>query len=150
MNLYEMLHHDHEKAETLFELLEASGEEDINRREELFFSLSRELETHTQAEEKFLYSLLRNHESSRELTLESFDDHKEIRRLLAELDAMDKGTPEWTAKCRILREAVARHVDSEERDLFPLAKKAIDDEEAAGIAEDIESFKEEQGELEAY
>jgi hemerythrin-like domain-containing protein len=38
----------------------------------------------------------------------------------------------------------------EEQELFPLAQKVLEDEEAAGIAEDIESFKEEHTELEAY
>lgn len=150
MNLYEMLHEDHEKVKNLFSRLEAAGEDDIDRREQLFFSLYRELDAHSQAEEKFLYSQLRNHESSRELTLESYDDHKGFRRLLGELEAMDKGAPEWTAKCRTLRDDVLQHVEVEERELFPLARKAIDDEEAAGIAEDIESFKEEHSELEAY
>lgn len=150
MNLYEMLHKDHEKAKALFDKLEATGENDVNRREDLFFSLSRELDVHTLAEEKFLYSQMRNHESSRELTLESYDDHKEVRRLLGELEAMDMGAPEWTAKCRMLKETVVQHMDTEERELFPLAKRAIDDEEAAGIAEDIETFKEERSELEAY
>jgi|SRR5690606_18463271 len=150
MNLYEMLHQDHEKAKSLFDMLEAVGEGDIDRREELFFTLSRELDIHTQAEEKFLYSQMRSHDSSRELTLESYDDHKEMRHLLEELESMDMGAPEWTGKCRTLREIFVQHVETEERELFPLAKKAIDDEEAAGIAEDIESFKEERSELEAY
>lgn len=150
MNLYEMLHQDHEKAKDLFGRLEAAGDDDVNRREQLFFTLYRELDAHTQAEEKFLYSRLRNQENSRELTLESYDDHKVIRNLLGELEALDKGAPEWAARCRVLREAFERHVEMEERELFPLARKAIDEEEAAGIAEDIESFKEEHSELEAY
>lgn len=150
MNLYEMLHKDHEKVRSLFVQLEAAGEDQERRREQLFASLGRELLVHTEAEEKFFYSQLRSEDETRELILESFDEHKLVKRLMDELDAMDKGTPEWTAKCRTLRENVEQHVETEEQELFPLAQKVLEDEEAAGIAEDIESFKEEHTELEAY
>jgi hemerythrin-like domain-containing protein len=150
MNLYELLHRDHEKIKSLFEQLEAAGEDRENRRESLFASLFRELDVHSQAEEKFFYSQLRSEDETRELTLESLDEHKMVRRLLGELESMDKGTPEWTAKCRTLRESVEGHVEMEEQELFPMAQRVLEDEEAAGIAEDIESFKEEHTELEAY
>jgi hemerythrin superfamily protein len=150
MNLYEMLHRDHEKVKSLFDQLEAAGEEDGNRLEQLFAMLYRELDIHSQAEEKFFYSQLRSEEGTRELTMESLDEHKLVKRLLQEMDAMDKGSPEWTAKCRTLRENVEQHVEMEETELFPQAQKVLEDEEAAGIAEDIESFKEEHAELEAY
>ncbi|MDB5048308.1 MAG: hemerythrin [Fibrobacteres bacterium] len=150
MNLYEMLHQDHEKVKSLFDQLEAAGEDQERRREQLFSALYRELDVHSQAEEKFFYSQLKGEEETRELTLESLDEHKLVKRLLDELESMDKGTPEWTAKCRTLRENVDQHVETEEQELFPLAQKTLEDEEAAGIAEDIESFKEEHTELEAY
>jgi hemerythrin-like domain-containing protein len=150
MNLYEMLHQDHEKARNLFDQLEAAGDDQDRRREQLFSALYLELDIHSQAEEKFFYSQLKSEDETRELTLESLDEHKLVKRLLDELDAMDKGTPEWSAKCRTLRENVEQHVETEERELFPLAQKVLEDEEAAGIAEDIESFKEEHTELEAY
>jgi hypothetical protein len=150
MNLYEMLHQDHEKVKNLFEQLEAAGEDQERRREQLFSSLFLELDAHSQAEERFFYSQLKSEDQTRELVLESLDDHKLIKRLLEELDSMDKGSPEWTSKCRILRENVEEHVRTEEADLFPLAREVFEDEEAAGIAEDIESFKEEYTELEAY
>ena len=60
MSLYEILHRDHEKVKNLFEQLEAAGEDQESRREVLFASLFRELEIHTQAEEKYFYSRLRS------------------------------------------------------------------------------------------
>lgn len=149
MTLYESLHRDHEKIKSLFEQLEAAGDGQENRREALFSSLYRELDIHTQAEEKYFYSRLRGEADTRELTLESLDDHKLARRLLGELDSMDKGTPEWTFKCRTLRDTVEGHVEMEEEQMFPMAQRILDDEEAAGIAEDIESYKDEHTELEA-
>lgn len=150
MSLYEILHRDHEKVRSLFEQLETAGEDQESRREALFSNLFRELDIHTQAEEKYFYSRLRSEADTRETIMESLDDHKLATRLLGELDAMDKGTPEWRFKCRTLRDTVEGHVEMEEQQLFPLAQRILDDEEAAGIAEDIESFKEERTELEAY
>jgi hemerythrin-like domain-containing protein len=150
MNLYEMLHQDHEKAKTLFGQLEATGNDQERRREQLFAALFLELDVHTLAEERFFYSQLKGEDQTHELTLESLDDHKQLKRMLSELDSMDKGSPEWIGRCRILRDSVERHVEMEERELFPLARKVLEDEEAAGIAEDIESYKEEHTELEAY
>jgi hemerythrin-like domain-containing protein len=143
-----MLHQDHDKVKSLFEQLEATGEDEESRRERLFSTLFRELDLHAEAEERYFYSRLKNNDDTREIVLESLAEHKTAKRLLAELDAMDKGTPEWTGKCRTLAEEIERHVEVEEQELFPLAQKVIGDEEAAGIAEDIESFKEEHSELE--
>jgi iron-sulfur cluster repair protein YtfE (RIC family) len=150
MNLYEMLHRDHERVRELFNQLERTGESEEGHREHLFSALHRELDIHSQAEEKFFYSQLRGEQETREIILESFDEHKDVRKLLGELEAMDKGSAEWTAKLRTLRENVEHHVAEEENELFPRAKKVLQEDEAAGIAEDIESFKEEHTELEAY
>lgn len=148
MNLYLMLHQDHVNTRSLFDQIEASGEDESELRERLFASLARELDLHSGAEERFLYGRLKINDQSRNAALESLDDHKGMKRMLAELEAMDPGTPEWTGKCRILRAECEAHVLKEERELFPLAQAVIGDEEAAGIAEDIESFKEERAGIE--
>jgi len=148
MNLYVLLHQDHDKARNVFEQLEASGENEVDRRERLFATLSRELSLHSEAEERFFYDRLKANDGTREIALESLDDHRGMKRLLAELEAMDAGSPEWTAKCRELRLECETHIQREEQELFPLAQRAIGDEEAAGIAEDIEAFKEEHAGIE--
>ena len=148
MNLYILLHQDHDKARTLFEQLRASGEDEQDRRERLFQTLSRELNLHSEAEERFFYSRLKSNDETRETTSESLEDHKGLKRLLANLEAMDAGTPEWTAKGRELQDEFEAHVLLEEGELFPQARRVIEDEEAAGIAEDIQAFKEEHAEIE--
>lgn len=150
MNLYELLHRDHAKVDSLFGELEKAGESEDSRREQLFSSLYRELDIHSQAEEKFFYSTLKGEEETRELVLESLDEHKDMKTLLRELDAMDKGGAEFMDRLRELREMVRRHVSEEENELFPRARKALEEDEAAGIAEDIEAYREEHTELEAY
>lgn len=150
MNLYDLLHKDHERVREIFSQLERTTESDGTRRENLFGSLYRELDLHSQAEEKFLYSRLKGEDDTRELVLEALDEHKEVKKALDDLESMDKGAAEWTARLRELRDSVEHHVEEEENELFPRARKTLDEEEADGIAEDIEAFKEEHSELEAY
>ncbi len=148
MNLYIMLHQDHEKVKSLFEQLEASGEDEESLRERLFSTLQRELESHAEAEERFFYSRLKSNDITRDTVSASLSDHKSMKKALGELERMDKGTPVWTQKCMILREITEDHIQEEEERLFPMAQRVIEAEEAAGIAEDIEAFKEEHSELE--
>lgn len=151
MNLYIMLHEDHEKLKSLLEQLEETGETgeaEVGRRERLFAALFRELDAHTEAETRYFYSRLKPNDLARAMVVESLDDHKDMQRILGELEAMDKGAPEWTRKCRSLREEVEGHILREEQDLFPVAQKVIEEEEAAGIAEDMEAWKEQRTELE--
>ena len=148
MNLYIMLHQDHEKTKSLFEQLQAAGEYEESLRERLFSALLREMELHAEAEERFFYSRLKNNDTTRDWVSASLAEHKIMKKTLHELNAADKGTPDWTVKCARLREMAEDHIADEEEKLFPLAQYVIEEEEAAGIAEDIESFKEEHSEME--
>ena len=148
MNLYDMLQKDHERVQELFLRLEGTGESDIAGREQIFSALRHELDIHSQAEEKFFYSLLRGEADTRELVLESLDDHKDVKKRLEALDSMDKGSAEWIAALHACRGIVERHVAEEESELFPRARKALDEDAAAGVAEDIEAFKESHAEME--
>lgn len=150
MNLFEMLHKDHEQVRALFSQLENTADADINGRDHIFAALYRELDIHSQAEEKYFYSLLKGEAETRELVLESLDEHKDVKKMLDELESMDKGSAEWIAGLHACREAVEQHVAEEENELFPLARKALGEDAAAGVAEDIEAFKEELAALETH
>jgi hemerythrin superfamily protein len=150
MNLFEILHQDHDRVADLFGKLENLGDGEEARRAQLFHTLKAELDIHTQAEEKFFYSRLKSEEETRELVLESLDDHKDMKKALDDLGAMEKGNPEWAVRLKACRAMVQGHVAQEENDLFPKARRLLGEDEAAAMAEDIESFKEEHAELEAY
>lgn len=150
MNLFEILHKDHEKVAEIFSRIEETKENEEARREHLFQSLYNELDVHSQAEEKFFYSRLKGEDETRELVMEAIDEHKDLKKVLGELDSMDKGSVEWTAKIRSCKEMVEHHVAEEENELFPRARRVLGEDEAAAIAEDIASFKEEHHELESY
>ena len=144
MDVYKLLHQDHETVKGIFKELEETTERGVKKRESLFSELNVELTIHAQAEEKFLYPLLKEAEESHELSLEAVEEHKVVKKLLKELENGDKGTEEWAAKLKVLQENVEHHVKEEEQELFKKAKKVIDSETAEQIASQIEAYKEEQ------
>jgi hemerythrin superfamily protein len=148
MDVYKLLKDDHKKVKGIFNELEDTTERALKTREHLFVNLKMELTLHAEAEEKFFYPRVEKPKATHELTLEAYEEHKVVKTLLAELDADAKNTEEWAAKLKVLKENVEHHVEEEETELFPKAKKILTDAEAEEIAVEIEAFKEEASALE--
>ncbi len=144
MEIYEYLHKDHEKVKALFQELSETTDRQVRRRQDLFETLKLELDAHSKGEEKFFYKRLKDSEEAGDQVLESIEEHHVIDKLLKELDKMEKSHESWLAKLKVLQENVEHHVEEEEGELFPQAKKVIDSKEGDEILEKIESFKESQ------
>ncbi len=149
MNLYKLLHEDHEIFQSLFDQLEHTDNSNVKRRGELFWTLKQELDIHAKAEEKFFYSQLIGADEVRDMALHAMDDHNDVKRMLREIEVMDKNSNRFLEKLRALRNNVERHVQEEEEELFEKAKRILTPVETNKIAEKIESFKEEQSEFQA-
>ncbi len=147
MDVYKLLHEDHEKVKSIFGELEETTERALKKREHLFSELKTELTIHASAEEKFVYPLLKEAKETHELSLEAVEEHAVVKRLLKELERDDKGTEEWAAKLKVLKENVEHHVEEEEDELFKKAKKVIDADLAEQLATEIEAYKEEQSQI---
>jgi hemerythrin superfamily protein len=148
MDVFKLLKEDHQKVKSIFHELEDTTERALKTREHLFTNLKMELTLHAEAEEKFFYPKLVDPKPSHELALEAIEEHKVVKTLLAELDTDAKNTEEWAAKLKVLQENVEHHVEEEEGQLFPKAKKIISEAEAISIAAEIEAFKEEASAME--
>jgi hemerythrin superfamily protein len=144
MDVYKLLHQDHETVKSIFKELEETTERALKKRQSLFSELNLELTVHALAEEKFLYPLLKDADETHEIALEAVEEHKVVKKLLKELENGDKGTEEWAAKLKVLQENVEHHVEEEEGEMFKKARKVIDAETAEQLASEIEAFKEEQ------
>lgn len=144
MDIYKLLHQDHETVKSIFSELEETTEKALKKREHLFHELNMELGLHALAEEKYLYPLLKEADETRGMALEAVEEHKVVKRLLKELDNNDKGTGQWAAKLKVLKENFEHHVEEEEGELFRKAKQVISDDVAEKLAADIEAFKDEQ------
>ncbi|MBN8555581.1 MAG: hemerythrin domain-containing protein [Deltaproteobacteria bacterium] len=143
-DVYEKLKQDHRKVEKIFKTLLDSDEEDVEVREENFRELKALLDAHTKAEEELFYPVTEEAETTRDLTLEAYEEHKIAKTLLAELDALNKDDEIWSAKIKVLSEAIKHHVKEEEQELFPKAKKVISKDEAIVLKEQVEEIEEEE------
>ena len=141
MNVFTLLKADYKKVAGILEKIDATTERGIKTREELFTQLKTELDVHANIEETIFYPELEKADETREITLEAFEEHRLVKQLLGELETMDKGDEQWTARFTVLKENVEHHVEEEETDMFPKAKKVLGDERAEEIGTRMEAAK---------
>jgi hemerythrin superfamily protein len=120
MDAIELLKEDHKKVEKIFTAMEKQED-----RQKLFPELDRELSVHAEIEEKIFYPATKEAEPTRDLVLESIEEHKQIKMVLADLEQTDKSTDVWGAALKVLKEDVMHHVGEEEDELFPKVRKVL-------------------------
>lgn len=141
MNAFTLLKADHEKVAGLLEKIDATTERGIKTREELFAQLKTELDIHADIEETIFYPELEKHDETRDITLEGLEEHRLVKQLLAELDAMPKDDEIWTAKMTVLKENIEHHVEEEEGEMFSKARKALTAEQIETLGTRMEAAK---------
>ena len=141
MNVFTLLKTDHKKVAGILEKIDATTERGVKTREELFTQLKTELDVHARIEETIFYPELEKADETRDITLEAFEEHRLVKQLLGELEKMDKGEEQWTARFTVLKENVEHHVEEEETDMFPKAKKVLSDEQAEELGTRMEAAK---------
>jgi hemerythrin-like domain-containing protein len=57
---------------------------------------------------------------------------------------LGKDKEEWTAKFTVLKENIEHHVEEEEGEMFPKARKVLGEEEAEALGTRMEEAKEKQ------
>jgi len=144
MDAFELLEKDHEKVSGIFEKLEPTTERGVKTREELFTQLKKELDIHAQIEEQIFYPAIKEAEETHDITLEAFEEHAVVKQLLAELEALPKDDETWGAKLKVLQENVEHHVEEEEDEMFPSARKVLSSEQIEALGARMEAAKNEQ------
>ena len=138
MDAFSLLKADHENVAALFERLEsASGKQKL----EVFNQIRTELELHAHIEEKIFYPALEKPTETKDLTLEAYEEHKQVKTLLRELGRARTPNEEWEAKAKVLKENVEHHVDEEENELFPKAEQALGEARIDELGEELQAEK---------
>jgi hemerythrin-like domain-containing protein len=139
MDAFNLLKTDHRKVEELFSQLEsASGQAKMR----VFEQIKMELELHTHIEEKFFYPALEKPKQTHELTLEAYEEHDVVKKLLQQMSRAKSATEEWEAQAKVLQENVEHHVDEEENELFPKAQAALSEEDIEELGDQMAAEKE--------
>ena len=138
MDAFNLLKADHRKVEELFEEFEsASGQAKMR----LFQQIKTELELHTHIEETIFYPAVEEPKQTHDLTLEAYEEHDVVKKLLQELSRAKSPNEEWEAKAKVLQENVEHHVEEEENELFPKTSKVLSSDELETLGEQMESEK---------
>ncbi|HEV2912468.1 MAG TPA: hemerythrin domain-containing protein [Pyrinomonadaceae bacterium] len=144
MDAFELLKQDHEKVSGIFEKLEPTTERGVKTREDLFAQLKQELDIHARIEEEIFYPAIKEAEETHDITLEAFEEHAVVKQLLSELDELSKSDETWGAKLKVLKENVEHHVEEEEGEMFPSARKVLSSEQIEQLGARMEAAKLEQ------
>jgi iron-sulfur cluster repair protein YtfE (RIC family) len=144
MNAFTLLKADHKKVAGILEKIDETTERAVKTREELFTQLKTELDIHTRIEETIFYPALKDADETRDITLEAFEEHKVVKTLLGELESLGKDKEEWTAKFTVLKENIEHHVEEEEDEMFPKARKVLGEDGAETLGTRMEKAKGEQ------
>ena len=134
MTAIELLDSQHREVERMFKEIENA--EDPEDKEALFEDLADRLAIHTRIEEELFYPAVQERKTE-EMVLEAFVEHTSIKRLLADLMESDPAEPAFDAQIKVLKEQVEHHVQEEEDQLFPAARRLMSNDELAAIAQEM-------------
>jgi hypothetical protein len=139
MDAFNLLKADHRKVAGLFDELESA---DGKAKLQVFEQIKTELELHTHIEEKIFYPALEKPRETHDLTLEAYEEHDVVKKLLRQLSRAKTANEEWEAQAKVLRENVEHHVEEEENELFEKADAALGEERIEALGEEMAAEKE--------
>lgn len=128
-----LLTEDHENVKSMFEQYEALGERAHAGKKKLADKICIELTKHATAEEEIFYPAVRAAGKDKEdLVDEAVVEHASAKELIAQILDMASTDDLFDAKVKVLSELIEHHVEEEEGDMFPKARKAGLDLELLG------------------
>jgi hemerythrin superfamily protein len=123
---------DHKKVKALFKQFAKLDEGDEAEKQEIVAQICQELTVHASIEEEIFYPAVREEIEEPDLMDEALVEHAGAKDLIAQLKQMSPGDDLYDAKVTVLGEQIDHHVEEEEGEMFPKAKKAKVDLEALG------------------
>jgi hypothetical protein len=140
MDALELLARDHENVKQLFEQAEAADDDKEKRK--VFKQIKKELDTHARIEESIFYPAMQQHEELKDMVLESLEEHKQIKKLLREIERLGKTSDRFEPKLKVLEENVQHHAEEEEEGkMFPKVRELLDAAELEAMADELQAAK---------
>lgn len=131
--LFDMLKQDHKEVKGMLEQVIK------NKDPSQFPKIQKEWESHMLGEEIYFYPVIRKKETF--AVLERYEEHELGKKLIYELDKLDKDDERWMPKMGVLQEIIDLHIDEEENEIFPKAKKIISEKKERQILNQIRDEK---------
>jgi len=130
-----LLTKDHRTVQKIFKQAEKlDRQEDSEELQQLVQTACEELTLHAQLEEELFYPRVAEmvQENDQDLVQEALVEHNSAKQLIAQLEQMGPEDESYQATFKVLGEYVNHHIEEEERQIFPKAKKAKVDLEEIG------------------
>ena len=150
MDAIALLKRDHEEVERLFRQFEKLTERAHRSKQRIVMKIIRELAIHAAVEEMLFYPAVRTAalkanvrtlKEAADTVLESLEEHHVVKWTLSELEKMKPEDERYDAKVQVLMESVRHHVEEEEEELFPKARRLLGDDLLFELGDRIEKAK---------
>src|SRR5690349_1062439 len=105
-NALELLTSQHDEVDELFAMIEKT--DDAERKRGYFTELADKLAAHAKIEEMYFYPAV-SAKQTRDLVVESTEEHLSIKRVLADLLELSCDDEHFDAKLKVLKEQVTHH-----------------------------------------
>jgi hemerythrin superfamily protein len=140
----DLLKQDHDRVEKAFKEFEKMDRQDAAACRGLIDGVCRELTVHTTLEEEIFYPAVREAIDDEDLMNEAAVEHETARMLVEQLENMGPDDPNYFATFTVLGEYLRHHIQEEQGEMFPAARKAGLD--LAALGERMQARREELAE----
>ncbi|HEX5012780.1 MAG TPA: hemerythrin domain-containing protein [Candidatus Limnocylindrales bacterium] len=138
MNAITMLTEDHRAVQRMLDELETTTERGVKTRTELFGRIKQALTVHEVIEEEIFYPALREHPRAKDMVLEAYEEHDVVDTIMGQLGSLPVDDETWGAKATVMIENLRHHIEEEEKEMFPTARRVFDADELEQLGEQME------------
>lgn len=146
MDAIELLVTQHREMEAAFESVLEAG--DSTAGYALFGQVADALTMHIASEEEIFYPAVRA-KRTEDILLESLEEHLSLKRLLADLLALEPSDPTFEPKFKVLKEQAEHHHEEEEEHLFPKVSRLLDTTRREALGREMLDLQRRLGEQDA-
>ncbi|MDR9750033.1 hemerythrin domain-containing protein [Pseudomonas sp. SZMC_28357] len=144
MNAIDLLKADHERVKGILSQLSESTERGVKKRTDLLAKLEMEITIHTRLEEEVLYPAYKEAGGKEQdiMYYEAKEEHRTVDSLvLPDLKTTDPSSLEFAGRVKVVKELLEHHIEEEESEMFPQAKKLLGKAQLEELGARMESLK---------
>jgi len=144
MNAIDLLKEDHKRVKAILGQLSDSTERAVKKRSELLNKLEMEIAIHTRLEEEILYPAFKKAGGKEQAIMyhEAKEEHRAVDSLvLPDLKATSPSTLEFSGRVKVVKELLEHHIEEEETEMFPQARKLLGKAVLEQLGEQMEAMQ---------
>ena len=144
MNAIDLLKEDHKRVKAILGQLSDSTERAVKKRSELLNKLEMEIAIHTRLEEEILYPAFKKAGGKEQAIMyhEAKEEHRAVDSLvLPDLKATSPSTLEFSGRVKVVKELLEHHIEEEETEMFPQARKLLGKAVLEELGEQMEAMQ---------